>query len=78
MLKFKKLKETEKMVTYEYYPEGGTDSGVVSVEKTSGECNVDVLATNDKHRRYALKLFSRLRTFSKDGIFEKEGKIAWY
>lgn len=78
MLRFKMLKESENRITYEYYPESGTDSGIVSVEKTSGECDVETLAVNDRHRIYALKLFSRLRAFSRDGNFKKEGIIAWY
>ena len=78
MLKFILLEETPKKVVYEYYPENGTDVGIVSFDKKAKVNSIVVLAANDKHKRYALKLFSRIIEFSDNNFFQKEGIIAWY
>lgn len=78
MLKFILIEETPQKVVYEYFPEGGTEAGVVSFDKESKVNSIIVLSTQDKHQRYAQKLFSRIREASNKNTFPKEGSIAWY
>ena len=63
MLKYILLEESEEKVTYEYFPEGGSDSGVVSFY--DGEFSIDSLAENDKHQIYAMKALQRIRRMAK-------------
>ena len=78
MLKFILEKETDKEVIYRYYPEGTEDAGLVSYDKERKECSIVTLSAQDRHQRYACKMFARIRTYATQGSFEKEGKIAWY
>lgn len=78
MLKFTMVENKEGKVLYEYFPEGGAESGVVSFSEKTGDVGIETLAKNDKHERYALKLFKRIREMASNGNFEKEGTIAWY
>lgn len=78
MLTFIMEKETDKDVVYRYYPEGNEDSGLVSYDKEKKECSIVTLSTQDKHQRYACKMFARIRACATTGFFEKEGMIAWY
>lgn len=77
MLKYLLFKENDKEVIYKYYPEDGSDSGSIVVAKDTGECNINELSPNDRHQRYALKLFKKLKEFASNGSFEKEGIVAW-
>jgi hypothetical protein len=78
MLKFILEKETDKEVVYRYYPEGTEDGGLVSYDKEKKECSIVTLSAQDRHQRYACKMFARIRAYATDGFFEKEGTIAWY
>ncbi len=78
MLKFILEKETEKEVVYRYYPEGNEDSGLVSYDKEKKECSIVTLSVQDRHQRYACKMFARIRAYATNGSFEKEGMVAWY
>lgn len=76
MLKFVLTKEKNNYVQYEYFPEGGSHSGLVSF--VDGQCSIDALAENDKHKIYAMKMFKRLREMATKGSFDKDGIVAWY
>lgn len=78
MLKFVLIEERENKVFYEYYPEGGSESGIVSFNKKTGNGGIETLANNDKHQRYALKALKRIREMASKNSFEKEGMVAWY
>ena len=78
MLKYELFEENEKQILYRYYPEGNSDFGVISVTKDTKEYNVVNLAKTDKHYRYALKMFTKIRKFIEDDSFEKSGTMAWY
>ena len=78
MLNYILVEETPKKVVYKYYPEGGTEAGVVSFDKESNTNSIVTLSEHDKHQRYAQKLFKRIREFANSKSFEKEGLIAWY
>ena len=78
MLKFILAEEKENSVLYKYYPEGGSEFGVVIFDKRSGNGSIEILAGNDRHRKYALKTLKRIREMAGNGLFEKSGMIAWY
>ena len=77
MLRFILIEETTGFVVYEYFPENGNDSGIVSYHKESGRCNITTLSKSDKHQRYAQKMFSKIREYANTNSFQKEGLIAW-
>jgi hypothetical protein len=78
MLKFSLVEETPKKVVYKYFPEGGSDAGVVSFDKESKTNSIVSLSAKDRHQRYAQKLFGHIREFAEINSFAKEGMIAWY
>lgn len=78
MLKFTMVENKEGNILYRYFPEGGADYGVVSFSEKTGDGSIETLAKNDRHQRYAMKLFKRIREMASKGSFEKEGIVAWY
>ena len=78
MLKFKLIENTENKAVYEYYPEGGASVGIVSYDKGTRSNSIVNLSTDDRHKRYALKMLAKLREFAQRGAFETDGTIAWY
>ena len=78
MLKFTLVENKQGKVLYKYFPEGGADFGIVSVNEKTFDASIETLAKNDKHGRYAMKLFKRIREMESKGTFEKEGIVAWY
>jgi hypothetical protein len=78
MLKFTMVENKDGKVSFRYFPEGGSDYGVVSFNEKTGDGSVETLAKNDRHQRYALKMFKRIREMASKGSFAKEGIVAWY
>ena len=78
MLKFTLVENKEGNALYKYFPEGGADYGIVSFNEKTGDASIETLAKNDKHGRYAMKLFKRIREMASKEAFEKEGIVAWY
>ena len=78
MLKFTMVENKEGNVRYRYFPEGGADYGIVAFSEKTGDGSIEALAKNDRHQRYAMKLFKRIREMASKGSFEKEGTVAWY
>lgn len=78
MLKFVLTKNDDNEIQYTYYPEGGSNPGIVGYDKKTGDCTIIAASTDDKHQRYALKMFKRIREYGEKNSFEKEGMIAWY
>jgi hypothetical protein len=72
------VENKEGKVLYKYFPEGGADYGIVAFSEKTGDASIETLAKNDRHQRYALKLFKRIREMASNGSFEKEGIVAWY
>lgn len=78
MLKYKLIEENNSRVLYKYFPENGSESGLVTIDKETGKCDVEKLAPNDEHRIYALKMFKKLREFLDAKSFDESGSVAWY
>lgn len=77
MLKYNLIQENKNEVLYEYFPEGSDAAGIVVYNKETKECSIKTLSKDDKHQRYALKMFKRIREFASNGTFEKDGIVAW-
>lgn len=78
MLVLKLVNNTDKKATYNYYPEGKEEFGVLSVNKVNGDINVDEVSNGDEFRRYIGHAVPKLKTFFKSGVYETEAMIAWY
>ena len=78
MLKFTLVENKQGKVLYKYFPEGGADYGIVAFSEKTGDSSIETLAKNDKHGRYATKLFKRIREMASKGTFEEKGIVAWY
>lgn len=78
MLEYELFKESDEEVIYKYYPEGKKQAGLVSVSKSTGECKINELSLDDRHQRYALKLFKKLKEYASNNSFNLKGMIAWY
>lgn len=78
MLKFTMVENKNGKASYRYFPEGGADYGTVTFSEKTGDGSIETLAKNDRHQRYAMKLFKRIREMASKGSFEKEGIVAWY
>ena len=76
MLKYVLIENAGNAVRYEYFPEGESDSGIVSFN--DGKFSIEYLAKNDRHERYALKLFKKIREMASSGTFEEKGIVAWH
>lgn len=77
MLDFELIKNDGRLIEYRYFPEGKLDSGTI-VMSVSGELISIEKALNDKHKRYAAHMVSRMRDFVNNNKFEPNGMIAWY
>lgn len=78
MLKFILNEETTEKVVYEYFPENGSESGFIAYDKTKDEFSIISLPKIDRHRRYAQKMFSKIREWAAGNTYQKEGIVAWY
>lgn len=78
MLKFTMVENNQGKLLFKYFPEGGADYGIVSFSEKTGDVSIETLAKNDRHQRYALKVFRRIREMANNGFFETEGIVAWY
>jgi CRISPR/Cas system-associated exonuclease Cas4 (RecB family) len=78
MLTYKLIKESEKEAIYEYYPEGSLDAGLISYNKISKEKKVVRQSLDDRHKRYAMKMFQKIRESENEGELPQRGMIVWY
>lgn len=78
MLRLELVDNTNDKVVYNYFPEGKEEYGIVSVNKNTGNLNVEKIAVNDEYKRYLFHAMSRIRkSFSENRFSEKE-TVAWY
>lgn len=76
MLKYALIESKDGKVRYQYHPEGSSTFGIVSF--SDGKYSIEILAENDKHERYVLKMLKKLREMVKNKVFVSDGSIAWY
>ncbi|MCI1958843.1 MAG: hypothetical protein LKJ25_04370 [Clostridia bacterium] len=78
MVLFKLIEDTKDYVRYEYFPNGEKESGVLRLDKKTGERIIENLSSIDNHKIFAYKAFSKILSYKENGIYEKNGMVAWY
>lgn len=78
MLAFKKIEDDGNVATFEYYPEGKGDPGIVSVDRGSGTVSVTKVSLRDKHEWYAEHMFMEARRMLSENELQGSGIIMWY
>ena len=68
---------TDDRVAYRYYPEGGSEYGVVSLMRKTGELIHDKPCP-DSIFMYVEHAWQRLEEYQEKGNFPEKGMIAWY
>ena len=68
---------TDDRVAYRYYPEGGSEYGIVSLDRKTGERFHDKICP-DSISMYAGQAWRRLDEYQAAGEFPKRAQIAWY
>ena len=76
MLSVKKIKETNKYVLYQYFPEDKLSFGIIKFGK---EGSGEVIKMEEEYGEvYALKAMSLMRMFSKKNEYPENGIIQWF
>ena len=78
MLRLELVDNTNDKVIYNYFPEGKEEYGIVSVNKNTGDLNVEKIAVNDEYKRYLFHAMSRIRKFFSENRFSEKETVAWY
>lgn len=78
MLKFELYKDSAMEKQYRYFREGTEDSGIVSIDLSTGKTSIVELAQGDKFKRYAFHLMRRLEEMFSTKKFSETGLVMWY
>ena len=78
MLKYELIENNDDFVSYRYYPEGGTDSGYITIRKKDKKTIDQKIVDIDEFKWYYFKMLHRIKEFIDNNKFEKSGIIAWY
>lgn len=68
---------TEERVSYRYYPEGGEEYGIVSLDRKTGK-RIHDLPCPDTISSYAGQAWRRLEEYQREGNFPEKAMIMWY
>lgn len=77
MVRIKKLELTDSTARYEYFPEKSDKSGIVSLNRDTGERMFEKLAPGYGNN-YAAHALRRIEEFQKNGKFVEKDTVAWY
>ena len=80
MLTYKINFEDEKTIKYEYHPEDREEDGIISYDKKTKEMKHEKKAYDDVEHDsfFSVMMFSKIRKFIKNNLFEKKGIVIWY
>lgn len=78
MLEFKKAEDDGNAATLEYYPEGKGEPGIVTIDRSVGTVSVLSASPNDRHERYAERMFAEARRMLSDDGVRDDGTAFWY
>lgn len=78
VLKYELIENNKDIVAYRYFPDGGSASGTLTVNKETVKIVKQELAPDDDFRIYLLKLYKRIKEFIHADKFNESGMIAWY
>ena len=68
---------TDDIVSYRYYPEGGEEYGIVSLNRKTGERILDLPCPNSISM-YAAHAWRRLEEYQSRNCFPEKGWTMWY
>lgn len=78
MLRYILTHNSEEEVSYQYYPEGNEEFGIITLSKKNNECEITLLAPTDTHKKYAFHMMRKMEKFAEEGTFQENGIVAWY
>lgn len=78
MLKYEIIENNADVVTYRYFPDGGSVFGTLTVSKKDSGIVKQEIAPDDDFRVYLLKMYKHIREFILNGKYNQSGIIAWY
>ena len=68
---------TDDIVSYRYYPEGGEEYGIVSLNRKTDEIVHDKVYP-DISGMYKRQALYRMRKYNETGEFPEKATVAWY
>ena len=68
---------TDDIVSYRYYPEGGEEYGIVSLNRKTGERILDLPCPNSISM-YVGQAWRRLEEYQSENRFPEKGWTMWY
>ena len=77
VVRIKKLELTDSTARYEYFPEKFGKSGIVSLNRDTGERVLEKAAPGYGNS-YAAHALRRIEKFQKNGKFIEEDTVVWY
>ncbi|MDD6202469.1 MAG: hypothetical protein PUB13_05950 [Lachnospiraceae bacterium] len=78
MLKLKLMNKCDGKIVFNYYPEGKSDFGTVSINEKTGEIDIMNVAQNDEFGRYKIHAINRIKEYFENKKFVTEDIVAWY
>lgn len=78
MLKLKLINQYDGKIVFNYYPNGKSDFGTVSINESTGEIVVLTVAKNDEFGRYKIHAIKRIKEYFNNKNFMIEDIVAWY
>lgn len=77
MLRLELVENTQEEIVYNYFPEGESEYGTISINKVTGELDIKKISTNDAHKRYLFHAVSRIEKYHVENKYLERDMAAW-
>ncbi len=77
MVRIEKITLTDQIARYKYFPEASKESGIVALNRNTGE-RIFEKALEGYDRMYAAHAIRRIEEYQKRGEFLERDIVAWY
>lgn len=77
MVKIEKVEVTDQMARYRYFPEKSEVSGIVTLNRDTGEWSAEK-RLDEYGSSYISHALRRIEEYQKDGMFPEKDVIVWY
>ena len=77
MVRIEKMELTDQLVRYKYFPEGSEKSGIVALNRSTGERILEK-SLEQYGNTYAAHALRRIEEYQSAGEFIERDIIAWY
>lgn len=77
MVKIELMKLTEEFAIYRYHPENSDESGIVSLNRKTGERELNEVVS-DYGMNYAAHALRRIGEYQRNNEFLEKDIVAWY